>query len=69
MATKKQKRAAALAKRETFLEENRRLGLKAQREARELRERRDQEITEHLIELNRERSRAVAAVLIAKTFV
>jgi hypothetical protein len=36
MATKKEKRAAALAKREAFLEEVRESGLAAQQEAREI---------------------------------
>lgn len=40
MATKKQKRALALAKREAFLEEERLLGLKAQEAAQKRRERR-----------------------------
>lgn len=70
MATKKQKREAGLAKREAFLEQEREIGLAAQRRAREEQEREMARIKEETEKATRRslRTRAnIAAVVLALT--
>jgi hypothetical protein len=64
MATKKQKRAEALAKRERFLEEQKRIGLEAQRQDKERRELREQRAKEEAERMNRRFQAILAAHLI-----
>jgi hypothetical protein len=64
MATKKQKREAALAKRERFLETQKRLGLEALRLAREARKARGAAIDEEIRERICANSRRVAVALL-----
>lgn len=66
MATKKQKREAALAKRKRFLEKETALGLEAQRLARKERERESQIAMDEAEEINRRHRRILAAYLIAR---
>lgn len=68
MATKKQKRAAALSKRAEFLERNRLAGLAAQEKDREARARRDKAADDELTESNRQLTRDIARVLVANMF-
>lgn len=52
MATKKQKREAAMAKREQFLKEERERGLEAQQKDREARKRQDEMLNSAIQGLN-----------------
>lgn len=64
MATKKQKREAALAKRAAFTEETRRTGLEAQKRDREERERREAKIMEEASQINLRHLNIIATQLI-----
>lgn len=65
MATKKQKRVAALARREAFLEEERLRGKKALEESRKAQIEQDILISNELDDCDRKGRRALAAFIIA----
>lgn len=65
MATKKQKREEALAKREAFLAEERQHGLDAQKRAREEHEKEIEKVKARVNEINRRHRAILAANLIA----
>jgi hypothetical protein len=61
MATKKQKREAALARREAFLDEQRRIGLEAQQRDREQREAHARRMKEEAQRMDRRMEAILAA--------